>query len=358
MAGENDAASKTEEPTPRRLEEARRKGDVAKSMDLPAFASLAGAAGVLAVAGGWMGRNLTLSLLPFVQHPETMNLQGAGGVEVMRAAALAAAPIILMVLGAAAACGVFGNLVQHGVLWTGAKLKPELSKVSPLSGFKRIFGVDGLVQFLKSTLKIVLVAAIAWMVLKPRSASWRDLAALEPTGILPTSIEPLRALVFAVACALGVGALLDWLWQRHRFMQRMRMSREELKEDMRQSDGDPHVKARLRQLRVERSRKRMIQNVPKATVVVTNPTHYAIALRYEAGETAAPVCLAKGVDALALRIRETAQAHQVPVIEDPPLARALYATVEVDQAIPQQHYQAVAKIIGFVMSAARAKRRS
>jgi flagellar biosynthetic protein FlhB len=136
-------------------------------------------------------------------------------------------------------------------------------------------------------------------------------------------------------------------------MERMKMTKEEQKEDFRQSEGDPHIKARLRQLRVERSRRRMMQNVPKATVVVMNPTHYAVALRYVSGETAAPQCLAKGIDSLALRIREVAEANHVPIIEDAPLARALYATVEVDETIPREHYEAVAKVIGFVMRQAK-----
>jgi flagellar biosynthetic protein FlhB len=140
-------------------------------------------------------------------------------------------------------------------------------------------------------------------------------------------------------------------------MQRMRMSREEVKEDYKQSEGDPHIKAKLKQMRVERSKRRMIQAVPTATVVVMNPTHYAVALKYDASETPAPLCVAKGLDSLALKIREVAEEHRVPVIEDPPLARALYAAVEVDQAIPAQHYQAVARIIGFVLNAAKRRAR-
>jgi flagellar biosynthesis protein FlhB len=146
------------------------------------------------------------------------------------------------------------------------------------------------------------------------------------------------------------------LWQRYRFMERMKMTKEEQKEDFRQSEGDPHIKARLRQLRVERSRRRMMQNVPKATVVVMNPTHFAVALRYQSGETAAPLCLAKGIDSLALKIREVAEANNVPIVEDAPLARALYATVEIDQTIPREHYEAVAKVIGFVMRQAKKRR--
>jgi flagellar biosynthesis protein FlhB len=353
MSEDNDPSGKTEEPTPRRLEEARRKGDVAKSMDLPQAASLAAAAAVMALAGGWMMRNLTLALMPFIAHPDAISLEGGGAVEVGRAAAMASAPILILVLGAAALAGAFGNLIQHGLMWSPEKLKPQFSKVSPMSGFKRLFGIDGFVQFLKSLFKIGVVAAIAFMVLKPRAAEMSGLAALDPAAILPLTGAALKALVFAVVAVMGVGALVDFLWQRHRFMQKMKMSREELKEDYRQAEGDPHVKAKLKQMRAERSRRRMMQAVPNATVVVMNPTHYAVALRYEAGETPAPMCVAKGVDTLALKIREIAEANKVPVIEDPPLARMLFAAVEVDQSIPQQHFEAVARIIGFVLSGRR-----
>jgi flagellar biosynthesis protein FlhB len=165
-----------------------------------------------------------------------------------------------------------------------------------------------------------------------------------------------RSLMFAVLGLLALGGLLDFIWQRQRFMQRMKMTKEEVKEDFKQSEGDPHVKARQRQVRMERARRRMIQQVPKATVVVMNPTHYAVALRYEQGETPAPQCVAKGADAVALRIREVAEEAGVPIIEDPPLARALYANVEVDQIIPHQHYEAVAKIIGFILAGKRRPR--
>jgi flagellar biosynthesis protein FlhB len=142
---------------------------------------------------------------------------------------------------------------------------------------------------------------------------------------------------------------LDYVVQYRRFMQRNRMSRQEIKEEFRQNEGDPAIKARVRQIRQERSRKRMMAAVPEATVVITNPTHYAIALKYESGKTAAPVCVAKGVDQLALRIRAVAEEHAIPVIENPPLARALHASVEVDDAIPPEHYKAVAQVIGYVM---------
>ncbi|HLI66873.1 MAG TPA: flagellar type III secretion system protein FlhB, partial [Caulobacteraceae bacterium] len=223
-------------------------------------------------------------------------------------------------------------------------------------GFKRIFGIDGLVLFLKSALKILFVGVVAYVTMRPHLPAMQQAEQLEPAQILPIAVVALRGLFTGVLALLGIGAVVDWLWQRQRFLTRMRMTREELKEDFRQTEGDPHVRARLRQIRYERARRRMIQNVPKATVVVMNPTHYAVALRYEQGDTPAPQCVAKGTDEVALRIREVAEAHNVPIVEDPPLARALYATVEIDEVIPREHYEAVAKVIGFVMQQARRRR--
>lgn len=349
----DESAAKTEEPTPKKLADARKKGDVAKSMDIPQLASLAGAFGVMAIGGGWFLRDMAMQLLPFVAHPDEIELSGQGAMEVAAQAGMAAAPLTVTVLAAAGLAGGIGYLMQTGFMLTGEKLKPEAKKISPLEGFKRIFGVEGLVQFLKSVLKIVVTGWVAWLVLRPRAADLSALAAMEPAAMLPLSADLSRALFYAVMAFLAMTAGLDWFWQRQRFTARMRMSREELKEEFKQSDGDPHVKAKQRQIRAERSRRRMMQNVPNATVVIMNPTHYAVALRYEAGQTAAPECVAKGMDDLALRIRALAEDSGVAVIEDPPLARALYAAVDVDQQIPEAHFEAVAKIIGFVMSAAQ-----
>lgn len=357
MAEENDASSRTEEATPRRLEEARKRGEVAKSADFASWASMAGTAGAIAMAGGWLCRDLTQRLLPFLSHADSFDLQNGGAVEVMRLAVTAAAPALVVVLGAGMASGVAGNVLQHGFLWSTERLTPDFSKISPLSGFKRLFGIDGLMQFLRSVLKLVIVAVVAWMSLKPHVRDFEGLARTEPAAVLPIAAALLKSLAFAVLTFLGVGAGLDWLWQRQRFMARMRMSREEMKEEHRQSEGDPHVKARQRKIRIERARRRMIQAVPKATVVIANPTHYAVALKYEQGETEAPICVAKGVDLVALKIREVAEEANVPVVEDPPLARALYAAVEIDEQIPANHYQAVAKIIGFVLSKAKKRPR-
>ncbi len=348
-----DDTDKTEPATAKKLAKARADGDIGKSSDVPAWASLSATLSVLILAGGWMSRDLMRNLTPFIAHADAFNLTNGGAVEVMRRACLAAAPAMLTVMAVTAAAGISANIFQQGLMWAPAKIMPNLSKLSPMAGFKRMFGVDGLVQFGKSAVKVVIISWVCWSVLKPHADELEGLAAFDPAYMLPYTAKIFKALALAIMGVMGSAAAADWLWQRYRFAERMRMSREDIKEEGRQAEGDPMVKGKLRQMRMEKGRRRMMQNVAKATVVVTNPTHYAVALRYEPGETAAPECLAKGMDLLALKIRELAQQHDIPIIEDPPLARALYATVEVDQAIPQQHFEAVAKIIGFIFNASR-----
>jgi len=353
VAETEDGASRTEEATPHRLEEARRKGDVAKTPDLPQWASLAGAFGVLLVAGGYLMQQLVGQLTPFLAHAGDLSLANGGGQMVLRQSAGAAAPMLISVMAAAGLAGAFGHVIQHGFMWNPSKLAPDFSKLNPFSGLKRMFGVDSLVQFLKTLLKVCCVGFVSWYVLKPHAMELSNLASMEPIAIIPAMAGLLKGLFYAVLALLGVTAGVDWLWQRYRFNVRMRMTREEVKEDYRQAEGDPHVKAKLKQMRLEKAKRRMIQNVPKATVVVMNPTHYAVALRYDAQETPAPMCVAKGLDDMALKIRAVAEEAGVPIIEDPPLARSLYAAVDIDDIIPPHHYEAVAKIIGFIMNGAR-----
>jgi flagellar biosynthetic protein FlhB len=352
MAEEKEASSRTEEATPRKLEQAREKGDVAKTPELPQLASLAGTFAVLTILGGWICRNLVNQLLPFIAHPDSIAIQG-GGMAVAQQALRAALPVVVVVMLSAGFAGAAGHLVQTGLLFTPDKLKPDFGKLSVMQGLKRLFGLDGLIQFVKSLIKVALTAIVAWWVLKPHLSQMENLATLEPAAILPLVMEILRRLFFAVMGLLLIITGADWFVQRQRFTARMRMSKEDIKEEYRNTEGDPHVKARQKQLRAERSRRRMMQAVPKATVVIMNPTHYAVALKYVQGEDDAPLCVAKGLDAIALKIREVAEENRVPVIEDPPLARALYASVEIDDIIPTAHYEAVAKVIGFILKQSR-----
>ena len=353
MAEENDSASKTEEPTGRRLEQAREKGDIPKTADLPQIASFAAVAGVIAFSGGILSRNLLVALAPFIQDPDKIDLTPGGAMAVSWRLAGAVAPVLLFVTGAAMLAGVFGHVIQTGPVWSPSGLKFDFSKVSPLSGLKRLFGPDALIQFAKSFIKLIVVGAIGYFVLRPYWVELQQLPAVDVLALLPLSLEILKKLSILVISLLLAIAAIDWIIQMQRFMSRQRMTREEVKEEFKQTDGDPHIKARQRAIRVQRARQRMMTAVPKATVVIMNPTHYAVALSYEEGESAAPTCVAKGVDSLALRIRAVAEEAGVPVVEDAPLARALYAAVEIDAQIPIAQYEAVAKVIGFVLAGRR-----
>ena len=352
MAEGADPESKTEEASPRKLEEARKKGDVAKSPDVAAAMSLAGAAAVLLLGGGYFSQQMAEHLVPFLAEPHAMigGLEAGAGVEIGMRAVWAVTPFLAALMLAVIVGGVGGNLAQSGFLFTTEKLKPKWSAVSPLQGFKRIFGPDGIVQFIKTFLKLVAIGAVCWWVLKPHAREFENLAAMSPAMILPFARDLAASLMISALIFLAFTAGADFIWQKFRFAKRMRMTKEEMKEDFKQSEGDPHVKGKLRQIRMQRSRQRMMQAVPTATVIVTNPTHYSVALRYEPDQgDGAPICVAKGVDALALRIREVAKEHDVPIVENVPLARALYAAVEVDDVIPREHFEAAARVIGFVM---------
>ncbi|WP_425987979.1 flagellar biosynthesis protein FlhB [Brevundimonas sp. TWP2-3-2] len=350
MADDKDPDSKTEEATPQKLEEARKKGDVAKSADVAPALSLLGATAVIVMGGGYFATSIGEAFMPFIASPHLLigGLEAGAGVEIGMNAVWAVAPFLGAVMLATIIGGVGGNVFQHGLLFSAEKMKPKWEKVSPMGGLKRIFGPDGLMQFAQTFAKLIAVSIICWMVLEPHMREFENMAAMSPAAILPLARDLMIALMASTLVFLVLGAGADFIWQRMRFAKRQRMTKEEVKEEYKNTEGDPHVKAKLKQIRMQRSRQRMMQNVPKATVIVTNPTHYSVALRYEAGD-AAPVCVAKGVDALALRIREVAREHDVPIVENVPLARALYAAVDIDETIPREHFEAAARIIGFVM---------
>lgn len=314
--------------------------------------ALAATSAVLVGMGGVIAQGMASKLRIFIERPDAFDMSGPGVVKVMNMALQIAAPASA-VMFAAMVAGVAGNLMQTGLIWAPSKLAPNFGKLNPLSGLGRMFGIDSLVNFGKSLLKLIAVGVAAWMVVAPRLNTLTGLARLDPGAMLPVAADWLKALVIAVLIVLAVISLVDFLWQRIRFTERMKMSREEVKEEAKDTDGDPMIKAKLRQKRMQAAKRRIIQNVPKATLVVMNPTHYAVALRYVRGETPAPVCVAKGVDDLALRIKAIALEHDIAVVEDPPLARALYAAMEVDEVIPREHFEAVAKIVGTILGVGR-----
>ena len=353
MAEDRDDSQRTEQPTQRRLDEAHRKGDIVKSAELSSLILLGAGLLALAVFGTTAVQRFAAEFRVFLENPGEMVIDPGTASALLQHATFGLFAVLAPALGVMVFAALAGHLVQHRPVFSAARLTPELSKLSPMKGFKRIFGLDGLTNFIKGIAKILLVGgACVW-------ALWSDLGRvttaldLNPSGMTSLALALIFKAVLAALAVLAVIGILDYVYQRQRFMARHRMSRQELKDEHKQTEGDPHIKARIRQIRLERSRKRMIAAVPEATVVITNPTHYAVALKYESGKMGAPVCVAKGVDHMALTIRKVAEENDVPVIENPPLARALYAAVEVDHEIPAEHYKAVAQVIGYVMRLAR-----
>jgi flagellar biosynthesis protein FlhB len=355
MAEQDD--ERTEEPTPRKLEQAREKGDIIYTPEVGTALSLIAVTGIVAFLAGPIASQLAHALVGFLATPDQYSTQPGALEAIAGSVGLKLLAIFGMMCLALAGAGIAARYIQDKPTFTGEKLSPKLDKLNPVEGFKRVFGKAAFASFLKSLAKLGVVGGVMLWALWPKDSTLENISLLDPAALLPYVQDRVVAMLMALASASAVIAVADYVFTRQSFMQRMRMSRREIKEEHRQQDGDPMVKAKLRQIRMQRSRQRMMQNVPQASVVITNPTHYAVALKYEPGSTPAPICLAMGVDAVAQRIREVAQENDIPIVEDPPLARALFATAELDQPIPKDHYEAVAKVIGFVMRLSRRQRR-
>jgi flagellar biosynthetic protein FlhB len=242
-----------------------------------------------------------------------------------------------------------GSMLQTGILVAPEQITPKLERISPASGFKRLFSVRAVVELLKGIAKMTVVAVVGWYAIAPDMMAIERFVLLAPEDAANSTRAIVLVLMAAVMAAMTVIAGADLLYQRISHRRSLRMSREEMREEFKQSEGDPHIKGRLKQIRAERARRRMMADVPKADVVITNPTHFAVALKYEQGTMSAPRVVAKGADVIAAKIREVASANEVPIVENPPLARALYAAVDLDEEIPAEHYRAVAEVIGYVM---------
>ena len=352
MSDENDSSDKTEDPTQKRLDDAHEKGDVAKSQEVNTWFVLAGATLVLSSFHGSIGGGILAPLRNLVANSWMIRTDGAGlmaltqslGYSMMAALGV---PFLMFALAAIA-----GNMVQHRMVWSGESLKPKFNKISPGAGFKRIFGKQGVANFVKGLFKVIALGAVMTAVLWPERYRLEAMVRFDVSSIMVVTTSLTLQLMGAVVAMLAVVAIGDFFFQYRTWFERQKMSLQDMKMEYKQSEGDPHIKGKLRQLRQQRMKKRMMAAVPQASVIITNPTHYAVALRYERGMPA-PICVAKGIDTLALKIREIAGKHDIPIVENVPLARALHATVEVDGEIPVEHYHAVAEIIGYVMGLKR-----
>jgi flagellar biosynthetic protein FlhB len=255
---------------------------------------------------------------------------------------------VLVPLVVLSTCAVLANLIQHRPLLSVEPITPKLSKISPLAGAKRLFSTESLVNFAKGLLKITIVGAVVVAVVWPERDRLDTMMTADPMIILADFQEIGIKIFIAVLAIVTAIALADYMYVRQKWWKKQMMTLQETRDEYKQMEGDPHIKGKLRQLRQERARQRMMSAVPDATVVITNPTHFAVALKYDKGMKA-PQCVAKGADAVAFRIRELAKDNDVPIVENPPLARALFASVDIDGYIPNEHFQAVAEIVGFVM---------
>ncbi|NKE47452.1 EscU/YscU/HrcU family type III secretion system export apparatus switch protein [Roseomonas frigidaquae] len=335
-----DAADRTEAATPRRIEKAREDGQVAMSREAVGWAALAAATLAAIYALPVTGTAMLRAMRATLERGHALGMMDAA-----RALFGLGLMAVLPVAAAAALAAVAATLLQTGGLVSTRMMAPRLDKISPWAGLKRLVAPEAGMEFLRNLLKLALVGAALWFAL----GDLREIqAALHqaPGGLPATAGAAALRLMLAALVAFAGIALLDVMWVRHRHFGRLRMSKQDLREESRESEGDPTMKARRRQMRQAQGRRRMMAAVPRAAVVVTNPTHYAVALAY-GGDSAAPKVVAKGVDAMAARIREVAQRSGVPLVANPPLARALWR-LEVDAEIPPDHYQAVAEIIAYV----------
>lgn len=355
MSDAPDKDQKTHEPTQKKLDDARQKGDVASSPEARHAVMFLGMILVCGSLGVTAFTSLTRLFVSLWGGADEYVMDPYGAQDFATGLFAEIGSTLAPVFGALLAFAILIPFLQGRPSLSWSRLAPKWSKLSPMAGFGRLFGVRGLVEFLKTIAKFVLVTSVAVIVIWPKAVAIEETIGMEPASIAQTAGALVMMMLKAVALLVGALALFDWIYQRRSFLSRMRMTLQEVKDEHKDSEGDPHVKARIRQIGAQRARGRMMAAVPNASVIITNPTHYAVALKYDHGKMAAPVVVAKGVDAVALRIREIATDNKVPIVENRPLARALFASAEIDRPIPTEHYKAVAEIIGYVMRLAKGR---
>ncbi|MDX2264361.1 MAG: EscU/YscU/HrcU family type III secretion system export apparatus switch protein [Hyphomicrobiales bacterium] len=349
MAESDSQDGKTEPATQKRIADALEKGDAPHSREAGTAAGLAALYAILAFGVAGAAHDMVRAMSVMLADPAGFRLHAsADAARLFTAVAFAAGAAAGPLIAALALAGLAAGLAQGGSRLVWSRLAPDFARVSPDKGLKRLLGAQGAAEFAKAVLKLALLAAATAAFLHMSLADIVAAGLMEP-ALTPDLMRRLaaRALLFALIFAVCLAAL-DVLWSRLLWLRRLRMSHQDIKDELKQMEGDPLVKMRLRSLAKERSRRRMMAAVPRATLVLANPTHYAVALRYKHGETRAPVVLAKGKNLIALKIRALAEEHGVPVVEDRPLARALHDAAAVDAQIPPEFFQAVAQIIVYL----------
>ncbi len=358
MADDQDKESKTEDPTEKKIRDAAEKGNVPFSREAPIFASILAAFTYLVFFMPSATRRLAMSLGDIFEKPDEWPLEnGKDAVSLFHHVFMAAGAFLLPGFALMIGFGLAASILQNVPSPVLERVRPQLSRVSPSKGFTRIFGSAGLVEFAKALAKVLLVGTVVAIAMRGNYFEALTGMESEPSAILVMlDTDTRKVLVIVLLIVAGI-AVADLLWQRYHWFTELRMTKQEIKDELKQTDGDPILKARQRSLQRDRARKRMMAQVPRATMVIANPTHFAVALRYVREEGGAPVVLAKGQDLVALKIREIAEAHDIPVFEDPPLARSIFAQVSVDNFIPPVFYKAVAELVHRVHAASDRRRR-
>lgn len=351
MAEENDSSDesqKTEAPSERKLEDARKRGQVVYSREVTTWMGLFIATVLVVLNGPSLFENLRQTLLQFIEMPHAIPADGVGIKNVLRdlcfsVAKVLALPFLFLIIG-----NVLAGFIQTGPIFSFDPIMPDLSKISLRAGLGRLFSMKSIAEFIKGIIKLLVVSVAVYFAITPYLDSVDHFVGLDLHQSLFDFRDIFLRMMLTILSILFVVAILDYIYQRYSFYQQTRMTKQEVKEEFRQSEGDPHVKARLRDLREKKARQRMMQAVPKADVVITNPTHYAVALKYDTKEMDAPMMVAKGTDKVAQKIKEVAKENKVPIVENAPLARALFDSMEIDQIIPRDHWKAVAEVISYV----------
>lgn len=355
---DEDKESKTEAPTEKKLRDAAEKGNTPFSREVAVFASTIAIYLFLVffLPDGVARMNETLGDL--FEQPEAWQLNtGSDVVALFRHLAWEAGALLLPVLAMMMVFGIASSVLQNLPSPVLERVRPQFSRLSPMKGFGRIFGKQGFVEFGKSIVKILVVSLIVVFVMRRDYFAALDTMFSEPAMLIQMLTSDINKIMIVILFATAFIAGVDFFWTRHHWFTQLKMTKQEIKDEMKQAQGDPIVKARMRSIQRDRARRRMMTAVPRATLVIANPTHFAVALRYVREEGDAPVVVAKGQDLVALKIREIAEQNRIPVFEDPPLARSMFAQVSVDSVIPPVFYKAVAELIHRVYAASPQTRR-
>lgn len=357
MADE-DKDSKTENPTEKKLREAQEKGNIPSSREATLFASMLA---VFIYAIFFLPERMARMgqvLRDLFEQPDQWKLEnGSDAISLFVKIGWEIANLLTPAIILFFVFGISSSVAQNFPAIVLERIRPQISRISPTAGWKRVFSVPGLVEFGKSMAKIVVVGIVMFFVLKSEFYGSIDSMFSDPQTILVRLAGITKKILIVVLLATAIVGIIDLFWTKHHWYEQLRMSKQDVKDEFKQAQGDPIVKSRQRSVARDRARRRMMKNVPRATLVIANPTHFAVALRYERSENDAPIVVAKGQDLIALRIREIAEENGIPVFEDPPLARSMFAQVSVDSVIPSVFYKAVAELIHRVYAAQATKKR-